>query len=55
MYANRGDIYTVVIDECTEFATSLTLSILVNTCVDLAKPPAPDYVAITRDIARTLS
>jgi hypothetical protein len=55
MRADRGDIYTVVIDECTELATSLTLSILVNTCLDLAKPPPPDYVAITHDIARTLS
>ena len=55
MRANRGDVYTVVIDECTELATSLTLSILVNTCLDLVKPPAPDYVAITRDIARTRS
>jgi DNA-binding response OmpR family regulator len=55
MRANRGDIYTVVIDECTELATRLTLPILVNTCLDLAKPQAPDYVAITRDIAQALS
>jgi hypothetical protein len=55
MRASRGDIYTVVMDECTDLATSRTLSILVNTCLYLAKPPAPDYVAITRDIAQTLS